>query len=993
MTDARAKIVSCPLGADLLAVLAERLRHGTLIPDAAGLPLYQWRIFLPTRRAVRRLRGLLARGKSMALPHILPIGDVDEDELAANRQSFNIPLAISQDGLLFEVMGQLSRWAQENQRFAIAREIASSPIRLQHLAKSLVDLLHQSETEERSLTGVAAVYDLDLAEHREAIIDLLNLVTQQLPIRLDAEKRIGPSSRRNLLIRELAADIRQRDQAKPVVIAGSTGTNPATRDLIAAIAARPNGLVVLPGLASDMSTLDWQSLPPTHPQFNLKTLLDQLQITAASIPDMTKGFAARRWLMQETMRPPSSSSYWNEVLHKAEARCREALQGLRLVAAPDRHAEALAIALMLRKAESEGRKSIALITPDRDLARRVASELHRWGLQADDTHGHALTERGRAQLLTLVLDARLEDFSPHSLLALLHHPLATFGMTDDIRGRALQLFDMFVLRQHGLGGTLEGIAHALDRATLERSRAREEEPIRMVSDDNWLDLASYLARMRSAFASIASQEPRELAWHVDALQRCLGLIAPEGDDVLAPHLEAAFEDLSNESHRLPNLNLPEVMPLIFGRLARTTLRAPPGKSAIGIYGLLEARLMHFETVVVGGLNEGVWPGSPDPGPWLNRPMREQFQLQQPERDIGLTAHDFVSTLSSPEVTITWAERIGTEPAIPSRWILRLRAVMEACGIPTSEHCDTHFVDLALRLDRPGTFNPVAKPKPTVDPVFAPRNFSVTEIETLLRNPYAIYARKLLRIKPLRQLAEEPDARLRGILFHDALKRWNEQQPHGTTIAPLADLITAGREIFLPVGDDPDVQAFWWPRFLRMAEWIVAKETDLQPDVIDRHAEVMGSLQLVIEGETFGIRAKADRIDVMAGGAVRVIDYKTGDPPTSPQVSSGFSPQLTLEAAMIRDGGFPRMGLRATQDARYIKASGGRDPGKMVEIGKGKDGFDIMDKAQEHWDGLRVRLAALLDPDCPYPPRVMPFKEDKPQDYDHLSRYREWSLSE
>ncbi len=993
MAEDHVPVVSCPLGADLLKLLADRLRNGTLIPEASDVPLFQWRIFLPTRRAVRRLRDLLSRGHSMALPAIMPIGDVDEEELAAQRPSISIPEAISHHGLLFEVMALLSDWAEKNRQFALAQDVLSSATRLQHLAQSLVDLLHQAETEERPLTGIEAVYDLDLADHRNAMLDLLDVIAKDLPARLQGEGRIGPSARRNMLIREQADDIRQRGLHRPVVIAGSTGTNPATRDLMAAIARHSKGLVIVPGLTHEMAAGDWLALQPTHPQYNLKILLDTLKLAPDAIPDMAPGLPARRWLLHETMRPADSAEHWVNTLRGKEQLCRDALQGIRLIATPDRHAEAVAIALVLRKAEAEGVSSIGLITPDRDLAERVATELRRWGLEADDTHGAVLPELGKAKLLTHIMDVRLADFSPANLLALLHHPQADFGLPDDVRHRALQLFDMFVLRQPGIGETLAGLTHAFDRATLHRATAHNEDPIKAVTDEAWLDLAAYVSRIVSAFSALATDDKRTLAAHISVLKDCLERVSSKPDDMTTHALALALEELAHESHRLPEISFAECVPLVADRLRRTKMRPQQGASAIGIYGLLEARLMHFDVAVLGGLNEGIWPATPDSGPWLNRPMRNEFQLQQPERDIGLTAHDFVSALSNTDVSITWSARIGAGPAIPSRWILRLGAVMEACGRDPKTHCDTEFIDIAAALDRPVRFQPAAKPKPKVAPQFVPRQFSVTDIEALVRDPYAIFARKILRLKPLRDLDEDPDPGLRGILFHEALKRWNEQQPHGAHAAPLDVLINAGRDAFKPVADDPEVQAFWWPRFVRMAQWISETEPELRHNIQDTHAEVPGSVPLIAGSETFTIRAKADRVDILSGGQVRIIDYKTGNPPSTAQVSSGFSPQLTLEAALIWEGAFLRIGQRSTAEALYIKVSGGREPGQITSLSDGKHGFVIDEKAQEHWTGLQKRLATLLRPDSTYPPRVKPFKAEKPLVYDHLSRFLEWSLTE
>jgi ATP-dependent helicase/nuclease subunit B len=982
-------VLTCDPQTDLLAVLADQVRTGQLIPDARDQPLFRWRIFLPTRRAVRRLEQLFVDrngGNPLALPVIKPIGDIDED---ANNASHRVPDAISSHGLLFEVMALLADWAERNPQFAIARDVAGSMTRIQHLAGSLVELLHQAETEERPLDGIDAVYDLDLAGHREAILDLLGVLKTALPQRLSEQNLIGPSDRRNRLIRLQAADIRQRPGLAPIIIAGSTGTNPATRDLMAAIAHDPLGRVILPGLDKGLGDADWLTLVPTHPQYNLRVLMQELDVPRSAVAEIG-GSQMRQWLAREIMRPSLTAEPWHASLHGKSGKMQTALGGVSLIEAPDRHIEARSIALVLFHAVHQGHKSIALITPDRDLAIRVKSELRRWAITADDTRGEPLNASGRAQLLKLLADLVLSGFSSRALVAVLHHRLARFGMEVADYQRAKQLFEIHVLRQQGLARTNEdsdGLSAAFKRATLARTTSSHDR----VNDEAWQLISTLIIRMQTAFAEIQSAVLASLGDHIRALRLCLELVAGDVEPVQGEMaLETALQDIAAEQHRLPNLLLSDVLALLLAKLKSVTVRPVRQDSPIAIYGLLEARLMSCDVAVLGGLNETVWPASPDPGPWLNRPMRDAFGMQQPERDIGLTAHDFVSGLGHRQVYLTWSKRIGTEPAIPSRWVLRLRAVMAAGGIDTDQHCDPTYVQHATALDRASQFKPCDKPWPRPPVHTRPRRFSVTEIERLVRDPYSIYARRMLRLRSLDPVGQELDARLRGTLIHAALKHWNQQSPFGATPAPLTALIAAGTQAFETLNDDPDVAAFWWPGFLRMATWLSDQEKTYRADLAALHAETPGRTELTMAGEIFEITAIADRIDVLADGSARLIDYKTGQIPTPGQIKSGFSPQLTLEAAMLAAGGFSQAGKRRTSAAHYVRISAGRESGKILAIDSGD--FDIGEIASRHWAGLQQRLATLLLPGTAFPPRVKLQFETRGSDDDHLSRFQEWSLA-
>ncbi len=978
-----AHVLTCDTETDLLAVLADKVMNGSLLPAARDVPLFRWRIFLPTRRSVRRLEQLFFvhnGNRPLALPVIKPIGDIDDDVIET---SHHVPAAISRHGLLFEVMSLVADWALRNPQFAIARDITGSLMRVRHLAESLVELLHQAETEERPFDGIDAVYERDLAGHREAILDLLGILKTSLPQRLGAQKLIGPSDRRNRLIRLQATDIRQRPGLHPVIIAGSTGTNPATRDLMAAVAFDPLGCVVLPGLDRGLADADWLQLAPTHPQSNLRAVLQDLAVARSEVSE-TGGGAARMWLAREIMRPTETSEPWHATLAGKATEMRAALTGVSLLEAPDRHIEARAIALVLRQAVYEGQKSIALITPDRDLAMRVKTELRRWAIRVDDTRGEALTATGQAQLLVLLADLLLSDFSSRALVAVLHDRLASFGMGDETCLRAKQLLDMHVLRQQGLAlAGSDGLDHALRRAALERVHTA------IPNDDDWQLIVELTARMRAAFAALASRAVVPLGLHMAALQECLELVT--GRIALPPALETAFIALSVDDHRLPEMTCSDAVAIIVAQLASVTVRPAPQTGSVAIYGLLEARLMQCDVAVLGGLNETVWPASPDPGPWLNRPMRETFGLQQPERDIGLTAHDFVSGLGHKRVYLSWSKRIGMEPVIASRWMLRLRAVMEAGGIESKLHCDPNPIALALAIDKAQDFQPGAKPWPQPPVHLRPRAFSVTEIERLVRDPYAVYARRMLRLRPLDRIGQEPDARLRGTLIHAALKQWNELRPSGATPAPLAALLDAGARSFAPLADDPDVTGFWWPGFQRMATWLFEQETGYRADLQLIHAETTGILDFPVAGETFTLKAIADRIDILADGRARLIDYKTGQLPSLPQVKCGFSPQLTLEAAMLARGAFTKAGERTAAQAHYIKISGGRETGTILAIEAGDIEFAALTAL--HWAGLQKRLAALLQPETAFPPRIKLQFEERGSDYDHLSRFQEWSLAQ
>lgn len=454
-------------------------------------------------------------------------------------------------------------------------------------------------------------------------------------------------------------------------------------------------------------------------------------------------------------------------------------------------------------------------------------------------------------------------------------------------------------------------------------------------------------------------------------------------------LDALIGELLTEQHRLPPCSLAAAAIVIRRQLFAASYRKPSvASSRLAILGLLEARLMAPDSVILGGLNEGIWPRQPDPGPWLNRPMRDILGLQQPERAIGQMAHDFAQTLAAPRAFLTWSRRIDNEPAIPSRWILRLQVVAAAAGVDLAAKAQQDWRRWARALDAPRETIRIARPAPRPPVAARPARLSVTRVETLIRDPYAVYAREVLRLQPLDEIDVQADSRLRGILFHaslgDAFRQWPEALP-----ADAADILIAqARRHFDPYVGDPLIAGFWWPRFRRIARWIAAQEHELRRNLRQSHAETSGALSIPVAGRTFTLTARADRIDLLGDGTARILDFKTGQPPSTTQVDAGLAPQLTLEAAILAAGGFAGIEACDTSELVYVRITGGEPPGEVKRLSK----IEPMAAAARHLAGLKRLLGAYAAPSTPYLPRYAVEKEEDPEDYDHLSRYREWVLS-
>lgn len=974
-----------------LRVLARAVLDGFPVADKS-LALSHWTILVPNRRSARALEHIFLQESdkpALVLPRIKPIGDIDEDLIADSMPEEGLPDAISKTDHLHAILTLLEAWA-ETATSELAEDVRASGAQAFALAQSLQRLVSQFETEDAEPGKIKSVYDLDLAGHRYNILDLLTVVTEKLPLWLKRENLQGPAGRRNAMIRLEAERIKNRKLKGPIIAAGSTGTNPATRDLLLAIAADPQGAVILPGLDLDLDDAGWNAVTPEHPQYGLRSLLQHLGTKRADVGVMGKAATARSWLISEALRPAEVADQWAQNLQGRAETVREALHNVSLVECADRQQEAEVIALCLRRHVAESTGKAALVTPDRDLATRVKAALRRWNLPIDDSAGEPLLHKGHASLLVLLLNAVQDKFAPASLFALLHHPQCHFGTPRQQHLRIVRHLELAAFRGlprgEGLGPLVQHLA-ARKRAVASESHVHPL--LRSMSENDWADTMQLAVELDELLTPLSDNKQSTLAEHIDTLLRVIDTIDPPLD-ALSPADEAFLDVMTalrdgSKWHSVTTLT--RAQHGIIHALSLETLRPPlQEENQLAIYGLAEARLVELDLAILGGLCEGAWPEHPDTGPWLNRPMRESIGLQQPERDIGLTAHDFVQAFEHRHVMVTWPRRIKGGPAIPSRWILRLQAVAKTAGLDIKTLLSSELPQIARQLDAPRHFKPMRRPivRPPVSA--RPTRFSVTRIEKLLRDSYGIYVRDVLALQPLEDMGGDIDASLRGTMVHDALQRWTESLQQVPDSERFALLLAKGREVFQPYMDMAEVARFWWPRFVRMAGDFIAGNNALTADAIGILTETKARLDFEVEGVPHTLTARADRIDISRNGELSIIDYKTGALPSLKQVTSGFAPQLTLEAALARRKAFTGIETGKVRDVLYVGVGGGRSG---VELRSLAEKHDVSAEAEKAFAGMVKLLAAFQLPGTAYIPVQSPEMSDTETDDDHLSRRREW----
>jgi len=945
-----------------------------LLAEAGDDPLILagMEVLLPTRRACRALSDAFLRlteGRPLLLPRLTPLGDLESDEPDPSGAAELPPALPPLERRLILT------------RLVLAMEAGRGgqpplPDQALRLASELARLLDEIGAERLDPAGLAGLAPDEHAAHWQVTLDFLSILTQVWPSILTERGAIEPSERLNRIVAARIAAWARTPPTHPVIAAGSTGSNPAIADLLAAIAALPTGRVVLPGLDTEIDEASWAALDPSHPQYGFKEVLTRIGIERRTvtpllaIPDPRH---ARMRLLAEALRPAATCEAWRDLVPLPP----ETVAGLSRLDAPGPREEAGAIALMLREALEVDGRTAALVTPDRTLARRVADELGRWGIRIDDSAGRplGLTEPGAF----LRLSARMvaEDFAPIDMLACLKHPLAAGGRTAAAFRALVRRLEIAVLHGPRPAAGTEGLRAAL--------KGKDPALIGLVDDLEILaqPFVTLLAAPEASLTEIARAhlEFAEALATADGQPGPLRLWGGETGETAA-RFAAELVEAAPALRPIAGRHYPALLEeLMAGSVARSSWETHP---RLHIWGPLEARLQQADLLILGSLNEGTWPGAAEADPWMSRPMRAAFGLPPPERRIGLAAHDFTQGFAAPRVVLTRARRVEGTPTVPSRWLTRLEAVMAACGLSFAED-SSQWLDWHDRLDRPDAWVRPAPPAPRPPLSARPRRLSVTEIETWMRDPYAIYARRVLDLKALDPIDADASAAEYGEMVHKALERFLKAFPDRLPPDPVADLIAIGRAEFAEAVSSPSVWAFWWPRFVAIAGWVAEREVERRPDLASIHAEIRGTLEIDAPGGPFTLTAKADRIDRRKDGMLDLIDYKTGQPPTIREVAAGYAPQLPLEAAIARRGGFA--GIPAADTARllYWRLKGGEPGGEERPAGA-----DATALADEALDGLRALIAVFDDENTAYAARPHPEHAPKYSDYLHLARVREWA---
>ena len=952
---------------------ADALVNGLMAMHGSGhgrdrMVLARGMVLLPNNRAVRAITDAFVRRAEpgLLLPRLVAVGDVGGDAMGVALDPAGgaaVPAAV--DPMLRRFI--MARLVQQVRAEARSPVDAAEALRLATELAATLDTLLAEDISPKALRELTIADDLSI--HWQKSLDLIAMLLDRWPTELARLGRIDLVERRNILLRRQAQAWTDAQPPGFVVAAGITTSAKAVAELLRAVARMPSGMVVLPGVDLASPVEEWDAIAQleNHPQQHLRLLLDRMDVARSDVARWRWGDgkarqAVRARAVSNGFAPAFATTKWNSLPTP-----QRKLPGVRMAEFATPADEAQGIAIALREALETPARTAALITPDRALAERVVAHLKRWGVNADDSGGRPLSVTPPGTLILAVAEVAVERFAPVALLSLLKHPLvmAGEGRLDWLKGaRSLDRALRGPRPAPGLSGLAAYLAGGDDRV----------RGVRAAAGTWWADVAPLFERLEIAFAD---PHPK-LSDLLEAVRAAIEALAGDGVWRGAAGRAASdlFAGLTGAADEGPQeFGAAALVPMLEQLLGEIAVRPPQGgHPRISIWGLLEARLQSADLLICGGLNEGVWPASATPDPWLAPKVRIELGLGGLDRRVGLAAHDLATALGGREVLLTRARRDARSPTISSRFVLRVEAMLG--GI----EADERIVALAQAIDaHDGPANLAKRPAPSPPAAIRPRVISVTEVDRLKADPFAFYARRMLKLSALDAVDADPAAAWRGTMIHAIFDAWyREDDLHPDK------LVARVAKLFDDAGMHPLLRALWQPRLLEAIDWIaeqVAADKVAGRTVIA--SEIKGSTEIA------GVRLNgtADRID-RTDGALAIVDYKSGKAPATKAVKAGFAMQLGLLGLIAEKGGFAGISGKASAFEYWSLSKDKNLFGKRTTPVKA--GSDLTAENFVATAAAQFADAAVLwlTGDEPFKAKLHP--EHAPYaEYDHLMRLAEW----
>lgn len=949
-------------------------------------------ILLPTRRACRALKDIfvfLNNGATL-LPKICPIGDIDENGIAfLDYENENIsdegllpPInEIERNLILSKLIKQKNQSLNDEQAFALAVDLAH-----------LIDTV---EMEMLSFDNLSSIVPEHLSQYWQETLEFLQIITEWYPKILQERGYTNPVARKIKLIYKQVEIWKQFPPKGRIFIAGSTGSLVPIAYMINAISEMENGYVILPHLDKILSDDDFENVGQNHPQYGLKNLLLKMNIKRQDVKELkpstpiNENLFERETLSSYIMLNSSLDANW-QTMPNVNA---NTLNGISKITFKTDLDETLGLALCLREMVEKNKKTL-LITPDRKIAKSVASELKRWDIIVDDSAGISASEIDTGNYIILLLNAIIEKFPPFALLSILKHKFTSLGYAKDKLEQIVNNLEENVLRGNFGLDNIDKIISKTEELKIKNDKI-EISPI--------LSLLNTLKEQIKIFDNLFEENEKVsiyniLYTHLQIVEKFVQNDKKEPDFVnnllyngdlefqLCDKLKELLKTLYNlkdDKFDIDKMDLKSYRDFISSYLFNLKLR-PTNNShpLIAIMNSIEARLLNADVFIMAGLNEQTFPSTTSDDPWMSRPMKAEFKLPLPERKIGLSSHDFSEFFCKQNVIMTRALKVDSNNTIESRWLQKLDAILQIKNLKLDDEFSNMVLDWTNNIDKVND-TPVRCVRPAPKPPLEarPKQLSATNIEKLYRDPYIIFAKYILKLSKLKDIEQDTLPADFGNVIHNSLEEFKKKN-----LSTYEELMQIIMKNALPY-KEIDIIDFWYRKFESIAKWFIEYEAKLKKEGVEAtYTEISGTMPIT---KRFNLFAKADRIDILknSGGAI-ISDYKTGTAPSVKDVESGYSPQLPLEALILNHHGFKDVkGNPKTSEMRYLEISDGKEKSAIKNI-------EIDEFLEKTLASLVEIIEKFDNENTPYISRPNPSTVgqaiEEYSDYNHLERVKEWN---
>lgn len=918
------------------------------------------KIFLPNRRSVIALREAFLRksdNQAMLLPAIKPIADIGFEESLIfdeiSHELLELPTVISDIRCKAILTKLIYKWQCQRLGQPDANVIQSV-----QLADDLKDILQLTKQHQVDLSLIAEILPSDLANHWQSTLEFFSILFSNWEEILKEQGLIDKQTYQYKVLKMLQNAWQTKQPEYPIIIAGSTGSIPVVADFIKAITNLKKGYVVLSGLDCDVDDEIVAHIDESHPQYYLNKLLNHLQTTRNDIENWCSNklqLSCKNNIIQNIMLPANLSYRWQDIKQDTLD-----FSDYEILELDDSYEEAKTVSLILKQALDNPSQTACLVTLDSHLAIKVKSIMCRWDILINDSNGIELKNTSVANFFVLIVDMLQSNYAPIELLSCLKHPLASFGLKKGEQKSLIRKIEKSLLRGARPQNILKQIADIYPNIANILDKAKNLHQLLHAPQADLSKIIDEHIKFAELLANTDDESGEIVMWQND----------------YGEQFKTFLDEFANNAYYLGDFNPVSYLGVFNAFISGIKWRAKYGfHPRVSILTPQEARLQNFDIVIIGGLNEGVWPRTAKIDAWLNNTMRQKLGLPTAQDAIGKSAHDFANVFCSPKVFLTRAKKNGTTQNVASRWLLKTDAIIKITNNQHQVKPKLDWTKWAKILNNPDKIEYDQLPSPTPDTKYRPKVLSVSTITKLMSNPYEVYASKILNLKPLKKIDEDPTSADFGNIVHEVIDYFTKSYPNGSFDFCLENFMQVGQNEFDRQSISPSLKILWWARFELIAKWFVNQDILRRDQLKEIFSEISGEYEIL----DHIITAKTDRIEIYQDNKAKIIDFKTGSIPFKSEVLLGYAPQLVIEALILNKGGFKVQST--TSDIEYWKLN----KVSSINLAYSNKKTNIEQLLVSVEAGITELIAKFSKSSTPYLCYPNPQNRPKFDDYKHLSR--------